>query len=285
MILLADIIQPDVATPTTETISLTAIINTALCVGAGGSSGSLANKPILKNSEGRLVIPASQLKGRLRHECEKLARGLGWPVCESPAAAKMCPQIAKPREEPSYPSKAEWERAKKRAKPFRIDDYRLQPQPGQPHGADQHHCLICQLFGNPSLPARLQFSDLRCTAPEDSIPDVLRPGVSINRRRRTAEEQKLYFLEKSPANIQLRFEGELHLQQSWTRVDETAAPFAKALILTGLKHIYALGGSKSTGLGWLHWELKPDDMTIPDASWAWQCAKECAEERSAARRR
>jgi CRISPR/Cas system CSM-associated protein Csm3 (group 7 of RAMP superfamily) len=70
---------------------LTAVIDTALCVGAGGSSGSLADKPIVRNAKGQLLIPASQLKGRLRHECEKLARGLGWQIFESPAAEKLCP--------------------------------------------------------------------------------------------------------------------------------------------------------------------------------------------------
>ena len=255
MILLADIIQPDAVAHTAETISLTAIINTALCVGAGGSSGSLADKPILKNSEGRLVIPASQLKGRLRHECEKLARGLGWPVCGSPVAERMCPQRARLSES--------------EANCFCLTSYQLRARPGQTHGENQYHCLICQLFGNPSLPSRLQFSDLVCTEPEESIPEVLRPGVSINRRRRTAEEQKLYFLETSPANIQLRFEGEIQLQQSWTSADGPPTPFAKALILTGIKHIYALGGGKSTGLGWLHWEFKPDEIAIPEASWDW----------------
>lgn len=255
MIVLADIVQPNAAAQPTETISLTAIIDTALCVGAGGSSGSLADKPILKNSEGRLVIPASQIKGRLRHECEKLARGLGWPICGSPVAERMCPQRARLSD--------------LEANRFRLGSYQLQTRPGQTHGENQHHCLICQLFGNPSLPARLQFSDLVCTEPEDSIPEVLRPGVSINRRRRTAEEQKLYFLETSPANIQLRFEGDLQLQQSWTPTDETPTPFEKALVVTGLKHIYALGGGKSSGLGWLHWELKPDEIIIPEASWAW----------------
>ena len=47
-----------------EIIDLTAVIDTALCVGAGGSSGSLADKPIVRNAEGKLTIPASQLKGR-----------------------------------------------------------------------------------------------------------------------------------------------------------------------------------------------------------------------------
>ena len=66
-----------------DSLNITAIIDTALCVGAGGSSGSLSDKPIIRNAEGNLLIPASQLKGRLRHECEKIARGLHWEIRES----------------------------------------------------------------------------------------------------------------------------------------------------------------------------------------------------------
>ena len=46
-------------------ISLIAIIDTALCVGAGGSDGSLADKPIVRNAEGKLLIPASRTSDRL----------------------------------------------------------------------------------------------------------------------------------------------------------------------------------------------------------------------------
>lgn len=59
---------------------MSAIIDTALCVGAGGSSGSLVDKPIVRNAQGQLLIPGSEIKGRLRHECEKLARALGWQI-------------------------------------------------------------------------------------------------------------------------------------------------------------------------------------------------------------
>lgn len=210
-----------------ELIDLTAIIDTALCVGAGGSSGSLADKPILKTADGHLVIPASQIKGRLRHECEKLTRALGWPTCVSPVAQTMCPQVGL-----SNPA-------------FQIEDYALNLTFAD--SRPQHHCLICQLFGNPALPARLQFSDLVCTTPPDNIPEVLRPGVSINRRRRTAEDQKLYFLETSPANAALEFKGAIVLEPD-------TPSYARALILAGLRHIHALGGGKSTGLGWLHWQ-------------------------------
>jgi CRISPR/Cas system CSM-associated protein Csm3 (group 7 of RAMP superfamily) len=75
-----------------ESLKLCAVVETALCVGAGGSTGSLADKPIIRTAEGKLLIPASQLKGRVRHECEKIARGLGWSVCDSPKPDRMCPQ-------------------------------------------------------------------------------------------------------------------------------------------------------------------------------------------------
>lgn len=240
-----------------DSLSLTAVVDTALCVGAGGSSGSLADKPILKNAKGRLVIPASQLKGRLRHECEKLARSLGWPVCESPAAERMCPQRA---------GLSETEEAS-----FHRRDYRLKETPGEAYSQTQSHCIICQIFGNPAIPAKLQFSDLICTTPKEAIPEVLRPGVSINRRRRTAEEQKLYFLETSPANAGLEFEGSLQFQSVWQHLDQSreSVPFAKALVLSGLKHIYALGGSKSTGLGWLHWKLDAEEFANLEAAWDW----------------
>ena len=195
-----------------DSLNITAIIDTALCVGAGGSSGSLSDKPIIRNAEGNLLIPASQLKGRLRHECEKIARGLHWDICESPNPQTMCPQRAGIRGEETY------------------------------------HCLICQLFGNPALPSRLLFDDLICTENPENLPEVLRPGVTLNRRRRTAEEQKLFFLETSPANAKLRFVGQIHFQPNYPN-------YAKVLIVAGLRHIQALGGSKSSGLGWLHWEL------------------------------
>ena len=211
-----------------ETYQLTAVIDTCLCVGAGGSSGSLADKPIVRNSEGNLLIPASQLKGRLRHECEKIARGLGWTISESPIAEKMVIR----RE--NAPVK------------FRRSEYEVP-------GYDQtYHCLVSQIFGDPVLPSRVIFDDLICTEDPDNLVEVLRPGLTINRRRRTAEEKKLYFLETSPVNAQLRFGGKIHIQPSLT---PEQPDFAKTLIWVGLQHIHALGGSKSAGLGWLSWEL------------------------------
>lgn len=210
-----------------DSLNITAIIDTALCVGAGGSSGSLSDKPIIRNAEDNLLIPASQLKGRLRHECEKITKALGWNICESPNPQTMCPQRAGISGN------------------FQREDYQFTDGIT---GEETYHCLICQLFGNPALPSRLLFDDLICTENPENLPEVLRPGVTLNRRRRTAEEQKLFFLETSPANAKLRFVGQIHFQPNY-------ANYAKVLIVAGLRHIQALGGSKSSGLGWLHWEL------------------------------
>lgn len=234
MVQLRDLLQTS-----RHSIALTAIIDSALCVGAGGSSGSLADKPIIRTADGRLLIPASQLKGRLRHECEKLARGLKWPICESPVPDRMCPQVGL--------SDATFQRP----------DYTVRHKAfadGQP----QHHCIICQIFGNPALPSRIIVDDLLCQEEPDNLPEVLRPGVTINRRRRTAEDQKLYFLETSPVNVQLPFAGHIYLEPD-------CPDYAKALILAALHHIHALGGSKSAGLGWLTWNL--DDKTVEASAW------------------
>ncbi|WP_066426866.1 RAMP superfamily CRISPR-associated protein [Anabaena sp. 4-3] len=215
-----------------QTIELKAVIDTALCVGAGGSDGSLADKPIVRNAKGQLLIPASQLKGRLRHECEKIARGLGWLIFDSPKAETLCPK------EEQVDSRF-------------LEEYQVEGYKG-------YHCLISQIFGNPVLPSRIIVDDLICPIEKDDLPEVLRPGVTINRRRRTSEEKKLYFLETSPANNQLEFMGHIHLLPN-------CPPQTKPLILAGLRHIHALGGSKSAGLGWLSWEgletLATDDQT------------------------
>jgi CRISPR/Cas system CSM-associated protein Csm3 (group 7 of RAMP superfamily) len=203
-----------------QTYTLTATIDSALCIGSGGSSGSLADKPIVRNADNSLIIPGSHLKGRLRHECEKLARGLHLTVSESPNPGQMM----------------------------------------QTEG-----CVISAIFGNPASASRLVVDDLICEYSAQDLPtEVIRPGVTINRRRGTAEDEKLYFLETSPPNQKLVFSGSIHLIHP--------PDYALPLIAVGLHHINALGGSKSAGLGWLSWNL-PEAFKIDrqHAGWTVLC--------------
>ena len=214
------------ASPIRLSWPLEAVIDTALCVGAGGSTGSISDKPIIRNAQGQLVIPGSQLKGRLRHECEKLARGLGWWIPDSPLADSLYLDDRLENVAPAVPE-------------FLQDRYRVPGYPG-------YHCWVSQIFGDPILPSRLIVDDLVCPYSREELPEVTRPGVSINRARHTAEDQKLYFLETSPMGAGLPFQGEIHLMQE-------GPDYAEPLLLTAIAHIRALGGGKSGGLGWLHW--------------------------------
>ena len=221
----------------TSSATLSVTVETALCVGAGGTSGTLADKPIVRTAADRLLIPASQVKGRLRHECEKLLRSLQWPICESPVAETMCPERAGLTEQ------------------FHQDRYRLsEALAGYPE-AKSYHCYACQLFGNPTLPARVIFDDLVCETSPDLLAEVLRPGVTLSRTRRTAVEQRFFLLETSPANLALKFSGEV--------VFTPESPnYGPALITAALRHVNALGGSKSAGLGWLTAKLDAGDQRL-----------------------
>ena len=58
-------------------IDLVITCTSVLSVGAGGSSGSLADKSIQRDGRGRPIIPGSQVKGKLRHAAESILRQLG----------------------------------------------------------------------------------------------------------------------------------------------------------------------------------------------------------------
>ncbi len=220
--------------PILESIPITAIIDTALCIGAGGASASVADKSIVRNAQGQLIIPGSHLKGRLRHECEKLARSLGWWIAESPSTERLCPV------EQNIPEALR-------------DRYKVSGYPG-------FHCWISQWFGDPILPSRIAVNDLTCQYEKYDLEQVIRPGVALNRRRQTAEDQRLFFRETSPANTQLPFSGSIDLYTTGISPEDLQG--IKLIIHAGLRHTYALGGSKSAGLGWLTWQLP--DLTIGD---------------------
>lgn len=138
-------------------------------VGSGALGGSLADKPLVRDARGQPVIPGSTLKGRLRHEVERLAPVLlpdERPPCTSPVAERMCQ-------------------------------------------GDQEPCPVCRLFGSPWLPGRLTFSDLVLVDPKFEYPPPghLRYGVGLSRRRRVAEDQLLYTTEVVAPGVPLTFHG------------------------------------------------------------------------------
>ena len=102
-------------------LGLTIMPETGVSVGGSGHTGTRADNTILRDGQERPIMPASQVKGRLRHACEALVRAAGIPTCRPPNPEQVCPQ-----------------------------DLSITNPP----------CLICSLFGSPWHASVLQFQDL-----------------------------------------------------------------------------------------------------------------------------
>ena len=205
---------------------ITATIDTALCIGDSGSSDTAADKATVKTTDGKLYIPASTLKGIWRHACEAIARSQGHFVCNSPLPQNMCPRT----------------------------EEELQDQ--NTDSVQDKHCVICQIFGSPKRESRIFVSDLKPDIDLGIETTVNRSGVTINRNRRVAEDQRLYFTETSIPNASFELSGDVSLNNDIT--DEQIE-----LLTAGLNYIHAIGSGKTRGLGWLTIEhvQSPDTET------------------------
>ncbi len=121
------------------------------------------------------------------------------------------------------------------------------------------HCVICQIFGAPDQESRIFIDDLVMTTDLVVESTEIRNGVTINRRRRVAEDQRLYFIETSLANAGIEFSGNVTIDGGITN-DQLK------LLRAGLNYIHAVGTGKSRGLGWLNIEREELEMRPPTVS-------------------
>jgi CRISPR/Cas system CSM-associated protein Csm3 (group 7 of RAMP superfamily) len=105
-------------------IALTVVPETGMSVGGSGSTGVQADKTMQRDGRDRPIIPASQVKGRVRHACEALLRAAGVLICRPPNPESTCPHHADVPDPP---------------------------------------CPICTVFGSPWTPSSLRFRDLAQT--------------------------------------------------------------------------------------------------------------------------
>ncbi len=192
-------------------------LETPLSVGGAGATGAEADKMVQRDVQGRPIIPASQIKGRLRHACESLARQLEISVCQPPHPETTCPHVD------SVPKSGDGKRL----------------------------CLVCRLFGSPAHQSPLRFSDLRFEpVGEDS---AVRPGVGVDRRRGTVQENLLFLTETVMAGAEFtRRDGDEPLPAIRGKVSREEALF----LLAGLQSIQSWGGAKSRGLGWANLQVE-----------------------------
>ena len=217
-----------VTNPVTEKQwKITAKVDTALCVGDSGSSETGADRATVKTSDGKLYIPASTLKGIWRHACEMIARSQGDFVCKSPRAGEMCPRPAE------------------------------EHQTTDTKSVKDGHCIICQIFGSPKMASHIFINDLIADTDLVAASTEVRNGVTINRRRGVAEDQRLYFTETSLSNADISFSGDV-------TIDAKITDDQIELLQAGLKYIHAIGTGKSRGLGWLKIEQEDASPTCQE---------------------
>lgn len=213
-------------------IDIRIVFKTPFNIGSGALADSLADNPTLKDATLVPVLPGSSLKGRTRHECERIVRTLTDDenaVCHGPAPDNMCP----------------------------LDPARI----GR---SDEKGCPICHIFGSPWLPGTAQFPDLHWEfrdefeSKRERPPDTMvRYGVSIGRTRRVAEEQRLFTIETFAPTKQAVFIGRIagdFSNNDWDGYGQVG------LLVAGLRAITSLGGSRSRGLGWCQVKAMPSEI-------------------------
>jgi len=217
----------------------------------------------LRLQNGDLVIPASTWKGSLRSLAERLAPSLPMSDIERLAVET----VARAQD----PSDA---RKRVREKEGLVDDFRkaLEKQPQKRFdqrdveekllslGYDLQriddkewvlvqylslYCPVGRLFGNWALAGSLKFFDTVIRSGSQR-----RPGVGINRKTGTVQENVLYFVETSDAYaaVPLVLLGEVEAPGSTPA--KLLASVLEALSEVGLN----IGGRKSAGLGLLELE-------------------------------
>jgi CRISPR/Cas system CSM-associated protein Csm3 (group 7 of RAMP superfamily) len=193
------------------TIDLTLTFETPLNIGSGAQRGTLADRAMIKDDRGWPYVPASALKGRLRHAVEQVAAGLGLRVCDT--HRKMCREgdicaICRIFGAPWVPGRLRFERLTLSG-PLELVD---------------------------SLEAH--------TSKQRYPPTSHRYGVAISRRRGVAEENLLYTTELFEPGTALEFSGTL-------RGLDDLEPRDAALVVAGLRSLPAMGRGKGGGLGWI----------------------------------
>lgn len=120
-----------------------------------------------------------------------------------------------------------------------------------------NHCVICQIFGSPTLESRIFISDLKLDNDLGTETTAIRSGVTINRNRKVAEDQRLYFTETSLPNAGFEFSGNVTIGSEITGKQIE-------LLSAGLNYIHAIGSGKTRGLGWLKIKRKETTPSTRD---------------------
>lgn len=202
----------------------TLLFETAFHIGSGKGAEGITDMPVLKNPDGKPLLPGSTLKGKFRATVEKLATHLNLTACmlDSSASNFKCIGDEKIRRDIS-------------------EEYKKQTDfKNREEWLKQHRCKVCHLFGSSFEGSRIFFSDGTLISWSDVT--QIRDGVVIDRDTETARPKLKFDYEVVPSGA------------SYTILIELENPDEndKALVALGLQSWQTgvlIGGNTSRGLG------------------------------------
>ncbi|MCS6799146.1 MAG: CRISPR-associated RAMP protein Csx7 [Myxococcota bacterium] len=190
---------------------------TPLRIGRGKRFDAVeSDLPVLRDAQGRVVVPGASIKGVLRSHLEALMRSMGLSVCD-PLAAPCIDGSKVPRRGG----------AAERARAWR-------------QYVGEHACHACRMFGSLGLASHVVLTD---ALPLGEVHTEIRDGVAIDRDLGRVSGARKYDFEVVAAGSRFAFSLELHDLSD-------AQEGAVALALDSLHEGFArIGGAKSRGFG------------------------------------
>jgi len=200
------------------------VFKTAFHIGSGLEGELASDLGILKESDGRPILPGSTLKGNFRSLAERLSDYLGFTACllDSELSGIDCVSDEKFR-------KSVYDKFKN-----------LKKENDKITWLSEHTCRICRLFGSPLQASRIFFSDGKLQDWGRSI--QIRDGVCIDRDSETAVPRAKYNFEAVPAGTAFSFSIDIENPDN----DELALI---AAVISEWENCFRLGGFTSRGLG------------------------------------
>jgi CRISPR-associated RAMP protein (TIGR02581 family) len=186
------------------------IVNeTPIAIRAGKVTEGPIENPIVRLN-GIPYIPGSSLKGVLRSESERYARSIGEKVCD----------ILNPKGENG---ELKWKEEK---------------------GENYEPCIICKIFGGPTIFSRVRFFD--CFPSDGKFSTSLIQRVSINRITEAASPGRLFEVEFIEPGTNLDFKLEI---ENLTDKDQIEGKILKFILNQLIAGNISIGGMKSVGFG------------------------------------
>ncbi len=198
---------------------------TAFHIGSGKEGELATNMGVLREANGRAILPGSTVKGSFRSFAERFSSHLGLDACLLDAGLSGVDCVG----DEAYRRKV-------------YDDFKkLKDETKKLKWVEKHTCDVCKLFGSPVHASRAFFSDgtLRPNA-GDSV--QVRDGVCIDRDTETARHGAKYDFEVVPKGAVFAIVIDLE-----NPGDKDLALIAA--VIAEWEYGFRLGGFTSRGLG------------------------------------